>query len=119
MFIRKRTKKLKNGETAIYFQAVHSYRRNGKVVQKVVALGKNPNITAVLNDELRFLQKTKKELEIPLSEYKEARWKNGWGMVVHSLPIKVAEKRREKLLERRRKQLNRISKLDSLASRRK
>ena len=118
MFIRQRTKKLKDGETAVYFQAVHSYRRNGKVSQKVVSLGKSPNITEVLNEELRFLQRMKKDLAVPLSEYKEVRWKTGWGLVVITLPLKLAEKRRLKLQERYRKQVDRIARLESLASRR-
>ncbi len=116
MFIRKKIRKLKNGKIGIYYQAVESYRKEGKVKQRVVALGENPNIREVLKEEVRFLRRMEKDLKVPVSKYKEVRWRRGFGLVIEFLPIKIAEKRKNKLAYQYQRKLQRVSKLDSLAN---
>lgn len=117
MFIRKREKKLKNGKVSVTYQAVKSYRQGKKVKQDVINLGKSSDVREVLKEELRFLERMRKDLEVPISAYLEARWRTGLGLVVVAVPLKEAEKRRNKLLEQYKKQGRRVAKLESLASR--
>ena len=117
MFIKKRTKKLKDGKVSVTYQAVRSYRQGKKVKQDVISLGKSSDVREVLKEELRFLERMRKDLEIPISEYREARWRTGLGLIVVAVPLKEAERRRNKLLRQYKKQGQRVAKLESLASR--
>lgn len=116
MFIKKRTKKLKDGRVSVTYQAVKSYRENGKVKQDVISLGKSSDIREVLQEELRFLERMRKDLKFPLSKCKELRWRK-IGLVVVCLPLEEAQRRRNELLEQYKKQGRRVAKLESLASR--
>ena len=117
MFIKKRTKKLKNGNITTTYQAVKSYRQGKKVKQDVISLGKSPDVREVLKEELRFLERMRKDLEVPISAYLEARWRTVLGLVIVAVPLKEAERRRNKLLEQYKKQGKRVAKLESLAGR--
>jgi len=114
MFIRKRTKKLKNGKESVRYQAVESYRKNGKVKQRVVALGEYDNPSEALKQELLCLKRAKKDLSVPISKYKEACWRRGVGLVVLAVPIKKAKKKRAEILKRYKRHSSRISKLDGV-----
>jgi hypothetical protein len=116
MFIRKRTKRLKDGSVSVTYQAVRKYRQNGKEKQDVLSLGKSSNARDALDEELRFLERMRKELEIPISEYKRMIWKRGTGFVLVPVPVKKAEKMRSKLLKQYKESGNRMAKLESIAS---
>ena len=112
MFIRARIRKLKDGENSIFYQAVESKRLNGKVIKDVISLGEYPTIEKALEWELRVMQTLEKNLEYPVTEYKEIRHSVRYNRpVAVLLPVKIAEKRREKLLERFEKQKARIAEL--------
>lgn len=116
MFVRKRNRKLKDGTIKIDYQAVESFRSGGKVKQRVIALGECEDPKEALKQELVYLKKAKKDLELPLSEYKEMREKKDWGLVLVSLPLKQAEKKRAKIQKEFNKHLDKIAKLDRISS---
>jgi hypothetical protein len=116
MFIRKRVRKLKNESNSVTYQAVENYREKGKVRQRVISLGKNPKIIEVLNEEIRFAERMRKDLDYPISKYTEVRWKRNWGLVVVAVPEKIALRRRNELAIKYQKQIQRIAILESLAS---
>lgn len=94
MFIRIRKIKLENGEISEIYQAVKSYRCDGKVKQKVVALGKHTSVRDALEEVERMLTRIEKQLNVPLVQY---RAKIRWARKFRSR----LEKDYEKLKERR------------------
>lgn len=70
MFVRIRKIKLKNGEISEIYQAVKSYRRNGKVKQKVVALGKHTSVQDALVETERIIARIERNLQVPLDKYR-------------------------------------------------
>jgi SpoVK/Ycf46/Vps4 family AAA+-type ATPase len=116
MFIRARTKKLKNGTISVTYQVVKKYRQCGKERQDVVSIGKSTNIKEALDEELRFLERMRKDLEVPITDYKRMIWKRGTGFVLVPVSDKEAEKMRSKLLKQYKKMGNKVAKLESFAS---
>lgn len=116
MWIRKRIRKLKDGNTSVSFQAIETFRDKGKVKQKIVSLGSFSNPKEALEEELRFLKRTRKDLDVPLSEYKEVKVAFGLYPLTVPVPLKKAEKMRKKIEERYKKQMARMAKLESVAS---
>lgn len=75
MFIRKRKIKLKGGQFSEIYQAVKSYRSDGKVKQKVVALGKHQTVRDALDEIEMMLAMMEINLRVPLSKYRvRIRW---------------------------------------------
>ena len=116
MWIRKRTRKLKDGNESITFQAIETFRDKGKVKQKIVSLGSFSNPKEALEEELLFLKRTRKDLDVPLSEYKEVKVAFGLYPLSVPVPLKKAEKMRKKIEGRYKKQMTRMSKLESVAT---
>jgi hypothetical protein len=116
MFIRKRTRKLKNGDTSVTYQAVKSYRQNGKVKQEVVSLGSYSNPKELLDIELKGLKLLQKRLKIPLSEYKQRKIAFGVCIVDVPMTLKQAEKKKNELVAIYEKKKKIIAKLDSVVS---
>lgn len=119
MFIRRRVKKSKDGNISVSFQAVESYRRSGKIRQRVISLGEHPDPRDALEEELLFMKSAEKCYEFPLSEWKETRLPPGGDPYRVKLPEKQARKRREfwrKIYERHKK---RVGLLESVASKHK
>lgn len=116
MFIRKRVRKLKNGNESVKYQAVESYREGKKVKQKIVSLGNYSNPEEFLKENIRYLKKIEEQLKMPLSEYKEL--KSAFGICVIEVPMikKKAERKRDEIVRRYKKQKSKIAKLDSVVS---
>jgi hypothetical protein len=57
-----------------------------------------------------------KDLEVPFSEWKEIKWRKGIGLVVVSLSREEVEKRKARLRVRRQKQIEKVTRLESLAN---
>jgi hypothetical protein len=105
MFIRKRTKKLKNGNISEKYQAVFSYREGGKVKQEVVALGKYSSAEEYLKDGETYLVRMEKDLSVPLEKYKEIRHSKLFKCpMIAQVPLKVARKRRMELMKKYERQ---------------
>ena len=116
MFIRKRTRKLKNGSNSVNYQAVENYREKGKVKQRIVSLGAFSNPKEMLDLDLRYLEILRKQLKIPLSEYKQNKVVCGLYVVVVPMTLKQAEKKRREILEKYEKQRMKVAKLESVVS---
>jgi hypothetical protein len=116
MFIRKRVRKLKNESNSVAYQAVENYREKGKVKQRIVSLGACPNPKEVLDLDLRYLEILRKQLEIPLSEYKQNKVVCGLYVVVVPMTLKQAEKKRREILEKYEKQRMKVAKLEIVVS---
>lgn len=117
MFIRKRKIKLKNGKISEIYQAVFSYRQDGKVRQKVVALGKYSNPKKYLQDWKRYLARMEKDLRVPLDNYKEIRHSRLFKrLVVAQVPLKIAQRRRIKLMKKYEREKSKYVKLKKLCS---
>jgi hypothetical protein len=118
MFIRERIRKLKDGGSSTFYQAVESKRQNGKVVKDVISLGEYPTIEKALEWELKVLQRIEKNVNHPITEYREIRHSVRYNRpVVVALPVKTAEKRRKWWLEKSEKQKARIIELQRWESR--
>lgn len=117
MFIRKRKIKLKNGQISEIYQAVFSYRRDGKVKQDVVALGKYSNPKEYLQDWEKYLAKMEEELRVPLDSYKEIRYSMLFKrLVLAQVPLKIAQKRRMKIMEQYEREKAKYVKLKKFCS---
>lgn len=117
MFIRKRKVKLKNGKISEIYQAVFSYRHEGKVKQDVVGLGKYSNPKKYLQDWELYLVKMEEELCVPLEAYKEVRHSRLFSRpVLARMPLKIAQKKRMKIMSRYEKEKSKCTKLKKLCN---
>lgn len=116
MFIRKRIKKLKDGTVSVTYQAVRSYRENGKVKQRIVSLGSCFNPKELLEIELKGLELLRKRLDVPLSEYKQGKVAFGLYVVEVPMTLKQAEKKRTEILKIYKKKGRRVAELESVVS---
>lgn len=115
MFVRKRVIKLKNGGTSEIYQAVVAYRKNGKVRQEVIALGKHLSPETVLQEWRQRLEMLERNLNIPVNEYKEIKYSRLFNtLMVSYLPVKIAEKRRMKLMKQYEKLKSKYVKLKNM-----
>jgi len=115
MFIRTRKIKLKNGELSEIYQAVFSYRQSGKVKQEVVALGKYSNPAEYLQDWERYLARMEKDLRVPLDSYREIRYSRLFKrLILVQVPLKIAQKRRMKIMGKYERQKSKYAKLKRL-----
>lgn len=115
-FIRKRNRKLKDGSESVTYQAVRSYRENGKVKQQIVSLGSCFNPRELLEIESKGLALLRERLDVPLSEYKQAREAFGLYLVNVPMTLKQAEKKRAETLKIYRKKGRRVAELESVVS---
>ena len=75
MFVRTRKIKLKGGKISEIYQAVKSYRCNGKVKQKVVALTKQTSVRDALVETEIIIARIERNLKVPLDKYRaKPRW---------------------------------------------
>ncbi|EKE22196.1 MAG: hypothetical protein ACD_7C00020G0004 [uncultured bacterium] len=117
MFIRKRKVKLKNGVISEIYQAVFSYRHEGKVKQDVVGLGKYSNPKKYLQDWELYLVKMDEDLNIPLGNYKEIRYSKLFKTsIIFKVPLSVAQKKRANLMRRYEKEKSKCTKLKKLCN---
>jgi hypothetical protein len=116
MWIRKRTRKLKNGSESITFQAVESFRVGSKIKQKIISLGHYSDPNELLEFELKGLEAYRKRLEIPLSEYKQAKEVYGLGVIAVPMTLKQAEKKRAEILEFHRRKGKGVAQLETVVS---
>ena len=105
MFIRKR-----NGR----YQAVNSYRVEGKVKQHVLSLGRHASVEEAIKWQKIMLECSIKELARPVTEYTEIKLKRVLGLCKLAVPVKVAQKRRAKVLERYEKQKKKLEQLENI-----
>ncbi len=98
MFIRQRTRKLKDGKDSTTYQLVDSFRWEGKVKQRVIGLGEHANPQDALKEWEFFLRHMEKNLQTPTSQYKQVHTSYKFGSVVAQMPKPKAEKLRLNLL---------------------
>lgn len=117
MFIRKRTSKLKNGDTSISYQAIVKVRKGDKLVRKAVSLGEYPNPIEALDWERKVLERARISVEYPIDQYKEIRHSARYNRpMVVSVPIKTAKKKRIFWVELYKKQKKRVEMLEKVVS---
>jgi|GEM_PF-1845150 len=108
MFIRKR-----NGN----YQAVNSYRVEGKVKQHVLSLGRFSSVEEAIKQQRIMVECSLRELERPVTEYTETKLKRIFGIQglhICRVPVKVAEKRRAKVLKRYERQKKKLEQLEGI-----
>ncbi len=114
MFIRKRSRKLKNGKISTTYQAVESFRYEKKVRQKVISLGEFSNPKDALKKEIEYMEKAREQASFPVDKYKELKHVTGLGLQLLAVPLKEAEKRRQKWQKRYEKHQERVRKLEEI-----
>lgn len=107
---------MKDGNESVTYQAVRSYRENGKVKQRIVSLGNCFNPKELLEIESKGLELLRERLDVPLSEYKQGKIAFGLYAVNVPMTLKQAEKRRIETLKVYRKKGRRVAELESVVS---
>lgn len=116
MFIRRIARQLKNGKLATTYQAIESYRLDGKAKQHIVSLGSNPIPKEALEEELRFLKNAERCYNFPLSEWSETRFSPGGNPYKAKLSEKQARRRKEFWRKIYEGHLKKMGKLESIVS---
>ena len=117
MFIRKRTSKLKNGKVSTRYQAVVKTRRGDKKVHKAISLGEYADPFEALVWARKCLERTKKNVEYPIDQYKEIRHSARYNRpVLVSLPVETAKKRRLFWVKLYREKKAKVEVLEKLVS---
>ncbi|MDD5489306.1 MAG: hypothetical protein PHP25_01310 [Candidatus Moranbacteria bacterium] len=115
MFIRKRTRKLKDGEESVIYQAVLTARKGDRKVRKAVSLGDYPSPREALDWERKCLERMEKNIDYPIDQYKEVRHSSRYNRpIVVSLPIETAKKKRIFWIKLHKKQKARVEELEKL-----
>lgn len=99
MFIRQRSRKLKDGNTSTTYQLVDSFRYERKVKQRVIGLGGHANPQDALKEWERWLATMEKRLLTPISEYRQVCISVKFGAITIAMPKVKAEKLRAKLVK--------------------